>query len=249
MENGDCNILQKTSNSLELRKKSCNFAARLNEIVQICNKEKMKKLFLIALSAVMMSCSAVAQQTIQLPQPDMNLLKKDLGTTLKERRSSRSYDASRQLTDAQLSTLLWAACGISEEKRGLITAPSAVNMQDIKVYVCNAKGAWKWNPKENTLTLINAKDVRASVAGQQAFVKDAPVSLVLVSDQSARNRKNETYAAMDAGYVSQNIYLACVAMGLQTVARAMMDKDSLRQELQLSDEVWLELNHPVGYGK
>lgn len=209
----------------------------------------MKKLFTVVLTAIIMSCSAVAQETIQLPQPDLNLLKKDLGSTLKERRSCRDYDASRELSATQLSTLLWAACGISEEKRGLITAPSAVNMQDIKLYVCNAKGVWKWNPKENTLTLINAKDVRGSVAGQQAFAKDAPVSLVLVSDQSARNRKNEIYAAMDAGYVSQNIYLACVAMGLQTVARAMMDKDSLRQELQLSDEVWIELNHPVGYGK
>lgn len=209
----------------------------------------MKKLFTVVLTAIIMSCSAVAQETIQLPQPDLNLLKKDLGSTLKERRSCRDYDASRELSATQLSTLLWAACGISEEKRGLITAPSAVNMQDIKLYVCNAKGVWKWNPKENTLTLINAKDVRGSVAGQQAFAKDAPVSLVLVSDQSARNRKNETYAAMDAGYVSQNIYLACVAMGLHTIARAMMDKDSLRQELQLSDEVWIELNHPVGYGK
>ena len=209
----------------------------------------MKKLFTVVLTAIIMSCSAVAQETIQLPQPDLNLLKKDLGSTLKERRSCRDYDASRELSATQLSTLLWAACGISEEKRGLITAPSAVNMQDIKLYVCNAKGVWKWNPKENTLTLINTKDVRSSVAGQQAFAKDAPVSLVLVSDQSARNRKNEIYAAMDAGYVSQNIYLACVAMGLQTVARAMMDKDSLRQELQLNDEVWIELNHPVGYGK
>jgi nitroreductase len=91
--------------------------------------------------------------------------------------------------------------------------------------------------------------VRESIAGQQAFAKDAPLSLLLVSDQTTRNRKNEHFGAMDAGYVSQNIYLACTAMGLQTVARASMDADTLRQELQLGDEVWLELNHPVGYGK
>ena len=176
----------------------------------------MRKLFIIALTVLVVGCSAQAQETIQLPQPDMNMLKTDLGTTLKQRRSGRSYDSNRQLTDAQLSTLLWASCGISEEKRGLITAPSAVNMQDIKVFVC---------------------------------AKDAPLSLLLVSDQITRNRKNEHFGAMDAGYVSQNIYLACTAMGLQTVARASMDTDTLRQELQLGDEVWLELNHPVGYGK
>lgn len=209
----------------------------------------MRKLLFIALTTLIVGCSAQAQETIQLPQPDMNLLKTDLGTTLKQRRSGRSYDSARQLTNVQLSTLLWASCGISEEKRGLITAPSAVNMQDIKMYVCDAKGAWKWNPKDNTLTKVCSKDVRTSIAGQQAFAKDAPLSLLLVSDQTARNRKNEHFGAMDAGYVSQNIYLACTAMGLQTVARASMDADTLRKELQLNDEVWLELNHPVGYGK
>ena len=54
---------------------------------------------------------------------------------------------------------------------------------------------------------------------------------------------------MDAGYVSQNIYLACNALGLSTVARAMMNKDAIRTKLNLPEGVIVELNHPIGYKK
>jgi nitroreductase len=54
---------------------------------------------------------------------------------------------------------------------------------------------------------------------------------------------------MDAGYVSQNIYLACQALGLSTVARAMMNKDAVRTKLNLAEGVIVELNHPIGYKK
>jgi nitroreductase len=52
---------------------------------------------------------------------------------------------------------------------------------------------------------------------------------------------------MDAGYVSQNIYLACTAIGLKTVARAMMMKDDVAEGLKLSENQVLMLNHPIGY--
>ncbi|MBR6178818.1 MAG: nitroreductase family protein, partial [Bacteroidales bacterium] len=55
--------------------------------------------------------------------------------------------------------------------------------------------------------------------------------------------------AIDAGYVSQNIDLACEALGLCTVPRATMDKDALKKELKLTDSQNAILNHPVGYKK
>lgn len=53
--------------------------------------------------------------------------------------------------------------------------------------------------------------------------------------------------ALDAGYVSENIYLACTALGMRTVARAMMNHDALRKALKLPDGAVIELNHPIGY--
>ena len=55
--------------------------------------------------------------------------------------------------------------------------------------------------------------------------------------------------AIDAGYVSQNIDLACEALGLVTVPRATMDKDALKKELKLTEAQNPILNHPVGYKK
>ena len=42
---------------------------------------------------------------------------------------------------------------------------------------------------------------------------------------------------------------AGTALGLHTVARAMMDKDAIKRELKLADTSIILLNHPIGFGK
>ena len=206
----------------------------------------MKKILLLVF--VLTLCMGVkAQETVQLPQPEIGMLGKSLGKILQERRSVREYQ-DKHVDLKILSTLLWAACGISDPASGKITAPSAVNMQDIKVYVCNKLGVALFNPKDNTLTQVSNENILQDLAAGQNFVLDAPFTLLLVSDQGNR-RRNDQYGAMDAGYVSQNIYLACQAMGLSTVARAMMNKDAIRTKLNLPEGVIVELNHPIGYKK
>ena len=169
-----------------------------------------------------------------------------LGQALQQRRSERQY-SDQEISLQTLSTLLWAACGVSDQKTGKITAPSAINMQDVKVYVCAKDGVCLYNAKANTLTKVSDKDLRETIAGRQAFAKSAPISLVLVSTKDSDRSPNDKFGAMDAGYVSQNIYLACTAIGLKTVARATMDFDVLKRELKLADTSYLELNHPIGY--
>lgn len=205
----------------------------------------MKKaiLFLIVL---MIMGNLQAQDVISLPQPEMSKLSMSLGDALSLRRSERKY-TDREISTQTLSTLLWAACGISDPKTGKITAPSAVNMQDIKIYVCTKDGVCLFNAKDNLLIKVSDKDLRDAIAGRQSFAKTAPVSLVLVSTKDSERAPNDRYGAMDAGYVSQNIYLACTALGLKTVARATMDFDTLKRELNLADTSYLELNHPISY--
>ena len=209
----------------------------------------MKKMIMLAFALMMMGGSISAQEKIQLPQPDMKLLNMPLAETLQLRRSSRNYQKDKAITDAQLATILWAAVGINDPKSGRLTTPTAVNMQDIKVYVCNEKGVWLYNANDNSLTNVYKEDLRPSLVARQTFVMDAPVTLLLVSEQSKRNFHNERYGAMDAGYVSQDIYLACAAMGMKTVARAMMDQDAVRSALNLQEGDYPMLNHPIGYGQ
>ena len=205
----------------------------------------MKKMILFVLALTWMG-SMQAQEVISLPQPEVNKLSMSLGDALGQRRSERQY-SDKEISMQTLSTLLWAACGVSEPKTGKITAPSAINMQDVKVYVCTKDGACLYNAKANTLTKVSDKNLLDAIAGRQAFAKSVPVSLVLVSTKDNDRAPNDKFGAMDAGYVSQNIYLACTALGLKTVARATMDFDVLKRELNLADTSYLELNHPIGY--
>ena len=209
----------------------------------------MKKMIMLAFALMMMGGSISAQEKIQLPQPDMKLLNMPLAETLQLRHSSRNYQKDKAITDAQLATILWAAVGINDPKSGRLTTPTAVNMQDIKVYVCNEKGVWLYNSNDNSLTNVYKEDLRPSLVARQTFVMDAPVTLLLVSEQSKRNFHNERYGAMDAGYVSQDIYLACAAMGMKTVARAMMDQEAVKKALNLQEGDYPMLNHPIGYGQ
>ena len=204
----------------------------------------MKKIFILAI-LVFITTSAMAQQ-IQLPAPqwDKKASKFTLVDALQQRQSVREY-AATELSDQELSNILWAACGINRPESKRITAPSAVNAQDIIVFVCRTDGAWRYDALQNTLTRVTSLDLRKAVAGRQEFAAAAPVCLLLVSDLS-RLRGNREYGAMDAGYVSENIYLACTAMGLKTVARAMMERDALIRELNLSEQQIPMLNHPIG---
>lgn len=202
---------------------------------------------MIVLALALMTMGTIqAQDVISLPQPEVNKLSMSLGDVLQKRRSERKY-SNQEISLQTLSTILWAACGVSDPKTGKITAPSAINMQDIKIYVCSKDGACLYNAKANTLTKVSDKDLREVLAGRQTFAKSAPVTLLLVSTKDTDRSPNERYGAVDAGYVSQNIYLACTALGMKTVARAQMDVEALRRALNFPATTLLELNHPIGY--
>lgn len=212
----------------------------------------MKKMMFAAMMAVLASC-ATAQDTkdIQLLAPN-----KDKGASIMKslaQRQSHRKCADKELSTADLSDLLWAANGINRPGDNKRTAPSALNRQDIDVYVISKTGAYKYIAAENRLQLITEGDHRDAVASGQDFVNQFPVSLVLVSELSklgdAKNERTRMTAAMDAGYVSQNICLFCAGNGLVTVPRATMNSTELKKILKLGDTALPLLNNPVGYPK
>lgn len=106
----------------------------------------MKKIIL-ALAAAALATSALAQEVIKLPQPDKNV-SMTLYQALQQRASVREY-SDAQISDASLSRLLWAACGVNRED-GRLTVPSAMNTQEESVYVCRADGAWLFNARKTS---------------------------------------------------------------------------------------------------
>lgn len=168
------------------------------------------------------------------------------------RHSDREF-STKELTRQDLSDLLWTANGINRPSDGKRTAPSALNKQDVDIYVFTKDGVYLYEAKSHLLKPVADGDHRAAVAGGQDFVKTAPVSLVYVSDLSrfgtGVNEQAKLMGAMDAGIVSQNVNLFCAGVGLSTVPRASMDKVALKKLLKLSNTQIPMMNNPVGYPK
>ncbi len=211
----------------------------------------MKKVQLLFMCLLLSVTLYAADKVIRLPKPDMNRG----GTVMKalaDRHSTREF-AAKALSMADLSDLLWAANGVNRPESGKRTAPSAMNKQDVDVYVVLPQGTYLYDAKAHQLNLVSEGDHRDAVAGGQAFVKTAPVSLVLVSDVARMGDVKDSHAllmcAVDAGIVSQNISVFCSAANLATVPRASMDEAKLRTVLKLKDSQKPLMNHPVGYSK
>ena len=187
---------------------------------------------------------------IVLPKPQTNI-GKPLMQVLNARKSSREYSAQK-ISDQDLSNMLWAGFGINRPETNGRTAPSAINMQEIDLYVILEQGLYRYDAKSNTLIWVSRKDLRA-LAGKQAFVKDAPVNIILVADNS-RMKKNgqgesKNYASADAAFISENIYLYCASEGLATVVRASVDKPALAAAMQLRQDQEIIFGQTVGYPK
>ncbi|UCF06050.1 MAG: SagB/ThcOx family dehydrogenase, partial [bacterium] len=170
---------------------------------------------------------------------------------LAERHSSREY-STEKLPAQVLSDLLWAAFGINRPESGKRTAPSAVNWQEIDIYVATAEGLYLYDAKKHALNRVLAEDIRAAT-GRQDFTAEAPVNLVYVADFSrmgkASDEQKAFYSAADAGFIGQNVYLYCASEGLATVVRGAVDKEALAKTMKLGPEQRVILAQTVGYPK
>ena len=101
-----------------------------------------------------------------------------------------------------------------------------------------------------TLLPVAAGDHRA-LTGTQSFVKDAPLTLLLVADTSrmkgaAADPDPRQWVWADAGFISQKIYLFCASEGLATGVRALVDRPALARALGLKDHQVILLAQCVG---
>jgi SagB-type dehydrogenase family enzyme len=184
---------------------------------------------------------------VALPTPRMEG-GKPLRDALRERRSSREF-SREALSHGQLSDLLWAAFGINRPDTGGRTAPSAMNWQEIDIYVATADGLYLYDARGHRLIRTGTGDIR-ELTGQQSFVAGAPVNLIYVADYGrmgeARGEDKAFYAAADAGAISQNVYLFCASEGLTTVVRASLDAPALAKAMGLRSEQRIVLAQSVG---
>ena len=100
-------------------------------------------------------------ESIKLPAPDMRG-----GLTvmqaLKVRHSERAF-AETELSESELSGLLWAATGFNRpDKR---TNATGLNKQTIVLFVCMKSGAYRYDAKKNELVKVSDEDLRPAPVG------------------------------------------------------------------------------------
>ena len=150
-----------------------------------------------------------------------------------------------------MSSLLWAACGVNRPDGGR-TAPSALNAQEIDIYVALPEGAYRYEAAGHQLQLVAGADLRR-VTGYQDFVDEAPMDLVYVANHPRMSlvpaAQREAYAHVAAGAITQNVYLFAASSGLATVIRAWIDRAAIADALGLSHDQQVLLSQTVGYPK
>lgn len=188
-----------------------------------------------------------ATALINLPPPDRQA-GLPLMQVLAQRQSRRDYKPD-PLPLEVLSGLLWAACGVNRTDGGR-TAPSALNAQEIDIYVALPEGAYRYDAARHQLQLVAGADLRR-VTGYQDFVDEAPMDLVYVANHPRMGlvpaAQREAYAHVTAGAITQNVYLFAASSGLATVIRAWIDRAAIADALGLSHDQQVLLSQTVGY--
>ena len=189
---------------------------------------------------------AQGDDVIKLPPPQTTG-GKPLMEALKLRQSTRGgFGPSVNLTQQQLSNLLWAANGVNREKGNYRTAPTAAGWNNIDIYVTTSDGLFIYDAPAHGLKVVKKEDVRAksglegSGMMKQEFAQTAPVSLIYVADmEKTGGMKWEgedvgaTWSYANAASIAQNVYLYCASEGLACILRAMIDPAQVAKSFNL----------------
>ena len=232
----------------------------------------MNKLGIIALvglallATVVMAASennsttkADAPKAIKLPEP-----RTDGGMTvektLQERRSIRSFGKDG-LTLNEISQLLWAAQGVTDDK-GHRTAPSAMARYPLQVYLLAGNvtglptGVYHYSPQGHNLTIMaegNVDEYYNATSGFEAWIKTAPAIFVITGDIGSANQMpglrpgNRTsgtgnqmprqgpsqWVYIDAGAAAENLLLEVVSLNLASTYTAGFNANKTEELLGL----------------
>jgi len=213
---------------------------------------------------------------IDLPKPQVTG-GMPLMQALSARRTAREFSAEK-LPLQTLSNLLWAAFGVNRaEMAGRTpkpgrTAPSAMNLQEIDLYVAFPEGVYVYEAIPHRLVPVVAKDLRA-LTNRNAAAGTAPLCFIFVEDQDKRPAPpaktpsagappaanppagtpqaappRSTSGEVDAGFIGQNIYLFCASEGLNAWFYGT-DREGLAKALNLRPGQRALYGQAVGYPK
>jgi SagB-type dehydrogenase family enzyme len=196
---------------------------------------------------------------ISLPDPRLKG-EMSLEEAILNRRSRRDFKDS-PLTLGEVSQILWAAQGITDET-GLRAAPSAGALYPLDLYLVVGErgveglgeGVYHYLPQSHSLQLTLTGDVRQTLARlsvEQMFIAEAPLSLVITAEYERTTKKygerGVRYVHMEAGHVAQNVYLQAEALGLGTVTVGAFQDEEIARALNLPPNYMPLYVMPIGH--
>ena len=186
---------------------------------------KMKKVMIFAALTAMVTMTGCSEKK----EASKDVVSFD--EVLTTRRSVRSYDASKTISETEVRELLTA----TQE------APSWANQQPTKYYVAISKE--------------KVAAVQDMVGGNKERIKDAPVLIVSTFERGKSgffqgNQTNEVgdgWGAYDNGLSNCYLILKARAMGFDTLIMGMRDADELRKLFDIPENETIMAVISLGY--
>lgn len=186
---------------------------------------KMKKVMIFAALTAMVTMTGCSEKK----EASKDVVSFD--EVLTTRRSVRSYDASKKISETEVRELLTA----TQE------APSWADQQPTKYYVAISKE--------------KVSAVQNMVGGNKERIKDAPVLIVSTYERGKSgffqgNQTNEVgdgWGAYDNGLSNCYLILKARAMGFDTLIMGMRDADELRKLFDIPENETIMAVISLGY--
>jgi SagB-type dehydrogenase family enzyme len=202
-----------------------------------------------ALSAQAPAATSEAEIKLAAPRTSGGM---SLTEALAKRRTVRTF-SKQPVSMEDVAQLCWAAQGITQEARGLRTAPSALAQYPATVFVVDHKGVYEYQPKPHALHRIAEGDMLKKlheVEGQPAL-GSAAVCLIVAMDvehMKARAKdRAERYSLLEGGHIAQNVLLQATALGLAGVPMGGLGEEETVAAMSLPKQLRPVYLLPIGH--
>ncbi len=168
---------------------------------------------------------------------------------LTERKTEREFQPE-ELSGQDISDLLYAAYGRNRTD-GKRTIPTALNKQDLKIYLLTKDGAYLYGHTPDNkpyLGCITKQDLRKYATSRPGMGENGSAVIVITGDETkwADNPGGTKYMYVHAGAAMQNLYLVCASKGLNTVVCGSYVEKPLAEALELPKTEKILLTQIIG---
>ncbi|MFP4664834.1 MAG: SagB/ThcOx family dehydrogenase [Bacteroidales bacterium] len=200
---------------------------------------------------------SMSDKIVELPEPDYQS-NRSLEKVLLQRRSRREYK-DKALSLSEISQLLWAAQGITDDQHGFRTSPSAGALYPLEIYVVATdvenleNGVYEFIVDSHSLKKIKTGEYNEKLAsaalGQSCIEKASAIFVISAVYERTTQKYGDRgirYVHMEAGHAAQNVYLQSTAFDIGTVTIGAFDDENVKQVVGMADNETALYIMPIG---